>query len=66
MSGTPSIAYHPRLDVTPQSETAALASVYKFVLDNAKQKAAAHALDNGLDNAEESKNDRTDNAIIHR
>ncbi len=59
MSGAPRITYYPGEDATPQAETAALASVYKFVLDSAKQKAAAHALDNGLDDAEESKNDRT-------
>lgn len=56
---SPRITYHPRQDATPQSETAALASVYKFVLDNAKKKAATHALGNDPDDAEEFKHDRT-------
>jgi hypothetical protein len=27
------IVYHPRADVTPESETATLAVVYRFILD---------------------------------
>lgn len=51
------VAYSARLDTTPEGETNALASVYRFVLDcHAKKKASRPG---GPDDAEESKNDRT-------
>jgi hypothetical protein len=57
------IAYTPRSDATPEAELNALASVYSFILDcHAKKKATRSG---GLDDAEESKNDRTDTASIH-
>lgn len=34
----PAIAYAPRQDATPESEVAALASAYRFVLDLQKEK----------------------------
>ena len=47
------IAYTPRPDASPEAEAAALASAYKFILDAAKQKAAAHAPSNGPDDAKD-------------
>ncbi len=32
------ITYSPRLDATPESETAALAAVYRFILDRHAEK----------------------------
>jgi hypothetical protein len=34
------IVYAPRADVTPESEVATLASVYRFIFDSTKKKAA--------------------------
>jgi hypothetical protein len=51
------VDYTPRPDAMPEIEAAVLASIYKFVLDTAKQKAAAHTPDNGPDDAKESNSD---------
>ena len=57
------IVYAPRADATPEGEVAALASVYRFILfESSARKEAARP--GGPDDAEESKNDRTDTASI--
>ncbi len=63
MSGAPRITYYPGEDATPQAEAATLASIYRFVLDTAKQKAAAHAPGNGS-NAGKEINERSGKPII--
>ena len=49
------IVYHPRADTTPEGEVAALASVYRFLLDgHAKKKGGpATTPDNGTKPKEE-------------
>lgn len=63
MSGITRITYYPREDATPQAEAATLASIYRFVLDTAQQKAAACTPDNGPDAGKEI-NERSGKVII--
>jgi hypothetical protein len=51
------IIYTPRLGATPEQEVMALAMVYRYILDAANKKAAAHAPDNGSNDAKESDSD---------
>ncbi len=53
----PHIAYTPRPDASPEAEAAALANVYRFVLDSANKNAAGVTSTNGGD-AKGSRNDR--------
>ena len=57
MSNAPQFVYTAHPDATPETEAAALACVYRFVLDcHAKKKAAPESRPDGR---EESKNDPT-------
>jgi hypothetical protein len=59
------LSYTPRPDITPDSELDALAAVYRFILfeSSANKKGGPET---APDDAEESKNDRTDTASIHK
>lgn len=62
--GKPRITYCPRGDATPETEAAALANIYRYIIDCHAKKQAAHP--GGPDDAKGgSKHDfRADKAII--
>jgi hypothetical protein len=58
----PSTSYSPRSDATLEGERVALGNVYRFILDRQECKKGGRTT--APDDAEESKNDRTDTCII--
>ena len=54
------IVYTPRPDATSESEAAALASVYSYILDCASKRVAAHAPSNGPNNTKVRSSDDSD------
>jgi hypothetical protein len=63
---SPRITYTPRNDTSAEVEAAALANVYRFVLDSANKNAAGVTSTNGDDATKGSNDDRASGVISDR